>query len=179
MSFQGYGYDRFVCIADRFKLEKRLISRRFGTYSVSEAMNAGLDLEIPGPPIWRGDVIKYAAGARKITSHILDERMHKILNFVNLAIVTGISDNVDESTKDTKETAQLLRQISAGSLVLLKNERCIPPLSKNKSVRIYWLVFERSLISATDCSHRTPRQDRSNPWRWSSIFMAILLRLSA
>lgn len=178
MGFQGNGHERLVCVVDGFQLERRLILSRFGTYSVSEAVNAGLDLEMPGPPIWRGDLIKYAAGARKITNHTLDERIRKILNFVNLAIATGIPEDADESTRDTKETAQLLRQISADSLVLLKNERDILPLSKNKSVRIYRLVVKRLLISATDCSHRAPRQDHSNPWRWISSVATILLRHS-
>lgn len=68
-----------------------------------------------------GDLIKYAAGGRKITNHTLDERVRNVLNFVNKAIATGIPENAAEGTKDTKETSQLLRQISAESTVLLKN----------------------------------------------------------
>ena len=106
----------------------------FGTYSVSEAVNAGLDLEMPGPSIWRGPLIKYAAGARKITNHTLEERGRKVLNFVNNAIATGIPENATEETRNTKETSKLLRDIAADSLVLLKNEGNILPLSKEHSV---------------------------------------------
>jgi beta-glucosidase len=113
-----------------------LTSYRFGTYSVSDAVNAGLDLEMPGPSIWRGNLIKYAASGRKITDHTMDERVRNVLNFVNKAIATGIPENAEEGTVDTKETSALLRKIAAESVVLLKNERNILPLSKSKSVSL-------------------------------------------
>ena len=91
---------------------------------------------MPGPSIWRGGLIKHAAGARKITNHTIDERVRKVLNFVNLAIATGIPENADEEARNTKETSKLLRDISADSLVLLKNERNVLPLSKSKSVSV-------------------------------------------
>ena len=107
---------------------------RFGTYSTSEAINAGLDLEMPGPPRWRGSVLSHALLAKKVHPHILDDRVREVLKFVKKAIATGITENAEEKTGDYPETANLLRTIAADSIVLMKNERDILPLSKEKSV---------------------------------------------
>lgn len=37
-----------------------LTSCRFGTYSTSEGINAGVDLEMPGPSRWRGAMLTHA-----------------------------------------------------------------------------------------------------------------------
>ena len=126
-------------------IRKTLTFHRFGTYSVSEAVNAGLDLEMPGPPTWRGQLIKYASGARKITNHTLDERVRKVLNFINIGIATGIPEHATEETRDTKETSKLLRDISAASLVLLKNDGNILPLNKKQSVGSHELAYNNVL----------------------------------
>lgn len=67
--------------------------------------------------------------------------MRKVLKFVNYAITTGIPENAGENTRNTKETSKLLRDISADSLVLLKNEGKILPLSKEKSVSTTQTIF--------------------------------------
>ena len=109
-------------------------SIRFGTYSTSEAINAGLDLEMPGPPRWRGSVLSHALLAKKVRPHVLNDRVREVLKFVEKAIATGIKENAEEKTGDTPETAKLLRKIAADSVVLMKNEKSVLPLSKEKMV---------------------------------------------
>ncbi|MCJ1283038.1 hypothetical protein MMC26_002365 [Xylographa opegraphella] len=119
-----------------WKWEGLIMSDWFGTYSTSEAVNAGLDLEMPGPPRWRGSVLSHALLAKKVHPHVLDERVREVLRFVKKAMATGIKENAEEKTGDTPETAKLLRKIAADSVVLMKNEKNILPLSKEKTTAV-------------------------------------------
>lgn len=107
---------------------------RFGTYSTSDSVNAGMDLEMPGPSRQRGSLLQGALASNKVTQHTIDERARTVLNLVNKCAASGIPENAEEKGSDTPETAALLKEISADSIVLLKNEGSILPLKKNKSV---------------------------------------------
>ena len=61
-------------------LHKCKCPRRFGTYSTSEALNAGLDLEMPGPPRWRTPLlINHCFSSQKLVPATLDERAEMVL----------------------------------------------------------------------------------------------------
>lgn len=111
-----------------------VMSDWFGTYSTSEAVNAGLDLEMPGPTRWRGALLEHLVSCRKVPIHILDERVRNMLNLVNLSRASGVKEHAPELTNDTVDTARLLRKLAAESCVLLKNEGDVLPLRKDKSV---------------------------------------------
>lgn len=57
-------------------------AHRFGTYSVIEALEAGLDLEMSGPPRWRTMLAEVSVSSRKMTSKVIDERARAMLKFV-------------------------------------------------------------------------------------------------
>lgn len=105
---------------------------RWGTYSTSEAVNAGLDLEMPGATKWRGEMLIQAVGVNKVAEYVLDERVRNVLNLVNRAAAAKIPEYAEERTADTPETAAFLRKIGAESIVLMKNEGDILPLKKDK-----------------------------------------------
>ena len=97
-------------------------------------MNAGLDLEMPGPTRWRGLLITHALMANKISGQTLDSSVREVLRLVGKAAKTGVPGNAPEGSRDTPETAALLRKIAGESLVLLKNKRKVLPLDKSKTV---------------------------------------------
>ena len=107
---------------------------RYGTYSTSEAINAGLDLEMPGPTRWRGQLITHALMSNKISPRTLDQRVREVLKLVSRVTRTSIPERALEGTRDVPETAKLLREIAGESIVLLKNDRKVLPLSKTKTV---------------------------------------------
>ncbi|KAL2758751.1 glycoside hydrolase family 3 protein [Sodiomyces alcalophilus JCM 7366] len=109
-----------------------VMSDWFGTYSTTDAANAGLDLEMPGPTRFRGEALKFNVSTDKVKQHVLDERARTVLQFVKKCMALGIPENAPEKTGDTPETAELLRRIGGESLVLLKNERNVLPLKKDK-----------------------------------------------
>lgn len=111
-----------------------VMSDWYGTYSTVEAVQAGLDLEMPGPPRFRGEPLKFSVETGKVRAHILDERVRTVLEFVKTCAASGVKEGQEERAEDTPETAALLRKIAGESIVLLKNEGNILPLKKDKKV---------------------------------------------
>ncbi|KAF4627087.1 hypothetical protein G7Y89_g11069 [Cudoniella acicularis] len=127
---------------------KGLIMSDWGrTYSTSEAINAGLDLEMPGPSRWRGPAAVLAAATNKLRPRALDDCTREVLNLVNECAKSGIPENAPETTRNTPETAALLRRLAAESIVLLKNGGNILPLEKEKKT----LVIGPNAITSTFC----------------------------
>ncbi|KAI2602541.1 glycoside hydrolase family 3 protein [Hypoxylon sp. NC1633] len=109
-----------------------IMSDWYGTYSTTEAALAGLDLEMPGPPRFRGEPLKFNVSTDKVRTHVLDQRVKAMLEFVKKCAASGVKENAPEGTADTPETAELLRRIGNEGIVLLKNEPKILPLKKDK-----------------------------------------------
>ena len=115
---------------------------RFGTYSTADAINAGMDLEMPGPTRWRGDALIHAVKSNKVRPHILDERVRAVLRLIKLASKAGIPEGAKEQELNRPQDQKFLRQVAAASIVLLKNEsksssqEKILPFDKSKSVAV-------------------------------------------
>ncbi|KAM0325856.1 hypothetical protein ACHAQA_007159 [Verticillium albo-atrum] len=113
-----------------------VMSDWYGTYSTVESINAGLDLEMPGPTRWRGQLLNHAIMSRKVDQETVDQRVREVLKLVQRATKTGIPEQAPEEPRDTPETAALLRDISSQSIVLLKNENKVLPFKKDISVAV-------------------------------------------
>lgn len=113
-----------------------VMSDWFGIYSTTEAIKAGLDLEMPGPSNLRGRQVELALSCGKLLKHDLDARVTEVLKLIKRLLPLQIPENAEEKTIDSPETAALLRSISAGSQVLLKNERSTLPFKKEKSTAV-------------------------------------------
>ncbi|KAI0880647.1 glycoside hydrolase family 3 protein [Annulohypoxylon maeteangense] len=109
-----------------------VMSDWYGTYTTTEAALAGLDLEMPGPPRFRGEPLKFNVSTDKVRKHILDQRVKAMLEFVKKCAASGVKEDAPEGTADTPETAELLRRIGNEGIVLLKNDQKILPLQKDK-----------------------------------------------
>ena len=107
---------------------------RFGTYSTSEAINAGLDLEMPAPTTWRGAALEHAVLANKVKPHILDQRVRAVLDLVKAATKSGVPEDGAEGILNRPEDQQLLRQVAAESIVLLKNQNNVLPFDMTKPI---------------------------------------------
>ncbi|RFU24391.1 hypothetical protein B7463_g11945, partial [Scytalidium lignicola] len=116
--------------------EGLIMSDWYGTYSTVAAMKAGLDLEMPGPSKWRGQLITHSLMAKTLSPITLDDRVRNILKLISRVGKTGVPQNAPEGSRDVPETAALLRKIAGESIVLLKNERNVLPLDASKTVAI-------------------------------------------
>ncbi|KAG7828271.1 hypothetical protein KL920_003998 [Ogataea angusta] len=107
-----------------------------GTYSTTEALLAGLDLEMPGPGIWRGANLSRALVAGKISKDVLDGRARRVLQLANSVIDAGVEDDKTEEQRDVPETRAFLRKLAGEAVVLLKNDDSVLPLQKEKTLVI-------------------------------------------
>ena len=123
-------------LREEWGFDGMVMSDWFGTYSTSESLRAGLDLEMPGKSYIRGKLITQALGCRKLLQIELDYCVRNVLNLVKKVMPLGIPENAPEGTVDTKETSQALRKIAGDGIVLLKNENNILPLKKDKTVAV-------------------------------------------
>ncbi|KAH8702146.1 beta-glucosidase [Talaromyces proteolyticus] len=113
-----------------------IMSDWFGTYSTADAVNAGLDLEMPGPTLWRGEILTHAVKSRKVPDHVLDERVRNLLNLINYADKSGIPENAGEKELNRPDDQKLLRRAAAESIVLLRNNNSVLPFDKNKPIAV-------------------------------------------
>ncbi|KAJ3516286.1 hypothetical protein NLJ89_g1217 [Agrocybe chaxingu] len=93
------------------------------------SIKAGLDLEMPGPSVMRGKALERALIAQKVLPRDIDERAAKVLGLLDHARASGIPFNGPEGSVDTPDLRQLLRTAAADSIVLLKNEKGLLPLT--------------------------------------------------
>jgi beta-glucosidase len=89
---------------------------------------------MPGPTKWRGQILEHALLSKKVTEHTLDLRVREVLKLVNEVSKTGVPENAPEESRDTPETAELLRKIGSESIVLLKNKDNVLPFKKTETV---------------------------------------------
>lgn len=139
MGLEGSHHERLVRLHNHVRFWEVICLLglyRFGTYSTAEALNAGLDLEMPGPTRLRGPLLELAISSRKVSRSTLDERARTVLEFVKRANKAEVS--AVESTRDFAEDRRLNRKLAADSIVLLKNKSGLLPLNQKtlKSVAL-------------------------------------------
>lgn len=105
-------------------------------YSTAEAVNAGLDLEMPGPTVRRGPALTSDVRCHKVKRKTLDERVRNVLRLVKRCSLSGTPEDAIQGTVDTPETSALLRKVASDSIVLLKNDNNALPLKKDKSLAV-------------------------------------------
>ncbi|KAI8663958.1 Beta-glucosidase [Fusarium keratoplasticum] len=103
-----------------------IMSDWFGTYGCSRALNAGVDIEMPGPSRHRADKATVAVTSGKVSVDTIDERARKVLEFVNNTAAARVSPK--ETTRDLPEDRAFNRCLAQESIVLLKNSENILPL---------------------------------------------------
>lgn len=143
-------YDGLVCFCNicsslkLIRVSAQIMSDWFGVYSLDLAVNAGLDLEMPGTNKWRTiDLMSRSVLSRKITMRTVKERARRVLELVQKC-AQGAPEILDgdgvERTKDSDESTELMRKLGRESIVLLKNSAGVLPLDasalKGKKVAI-------------------------------------------
>ncbi|KAL2865314.1 beta-glucosidase H [Aspergillus lucknowensis] len=124
-----------------------IVSDWFGTYSGTEAINAGLDLEMPGPTRFRGPGLVHAVTSNKVSHSTLDARVRKVLEMINRTRASEIPEDAPEFIRDKPEDRALLRRAASESIVLLKNDEQILPFDSTKRT----LVIGPNANIATYC----------------------------
>lgn len=107
-----------------------VMSDWFGTYNITESLVAGLNLEMPGPTRWRQEPqVGHKVSSREIPIEVVDENVRRVLEFVNDCEAAGIEPGQEEQENTDPAASALLRKVGGESLVLLKNDNNLLPLS--------------------------------------------------
>ncbi|EXL40401.1 beta-glucosidase [Fusarium oxysporum f. sp. radicis-lycopersici 26381] len=106
-----------------------------GINSLADSLNAGVDLEMPGPARWRtNEAVLDAVSRGEVTEAIITERARNVLTFLNR--LNCFQDpnwkEPEEKAIDRPEHRALIREAGAKGIVLLKNTNDILPLTKEK-----------------------------------------------
>jgi beta-glucosidase len=116
-------------LRDEWGFDGFVISDWYGTHSTGESANAGLDLEMPGPPQWFGAKLADAVASGAVAESTLDAMAGRVLT---VAARTRALDGVgggDAGSVDDPAHRALAREAAAASFVLLRNEDDILPLA--------------------------------------------------
>jgi beta-glucosidase len=102
-----------------------VVSDYFGTHSVG-AVDAGLDLEMPGPPAWLGHHLLSAVDAGLVSQEVVDDAARRM---VRLILRTRIfrTRARQEALPSPPERIALARRAAAEGAVLLRNVAVIGP----------------------------------------------------
>ncbi|KAG4434621.1 hypothetical protein IFR05_009885 [Cadophora sp. M221] len=107
-----------------------LMSDWYGTRSGVPALEAGLDLEMPGPTIHRSSLILEKVKSGELDISVLNQRAAKVLELVKQT-KKSYSESEKEETSLVDEAANLLaRQVATEGIVLLQNRKSVLPLRK-------------------------------------------------
>ncbi len=114
------------------KFDGLVMSDWFGTQSTAPSVNAGLDLEMPGPPLWRGEKLLHAVEMGEVQEATIDERVRAVLHLLLKAGKFEQREEKDEQAIDHPEHRAIAREAAAEGIVLLKNERSVLPLQREQ-----------------------------------------------
>ncbi|WQF89903.1 Putative glycoside hydrolase, family 3, glycoside hydrolase family 3 domain, immunoglobulin [Colletotrichum destructivum] len=110
-----------------------VMSDWFAVHNVAEPIKAGLDLEMPFP-VFRGKRLAAAVRSGEVTEAEIDARALKMLDLRNRT--RSCHGERPERSEISEETNKLARELAAGGIVLLKNERGALPISPSDAPKI-------------------------------------------
>jgi beta-glucosidase len=103
--------------------------------STAASVNAGLDLEMPGPR-WRGEQLLAAVERGEVSEVTIETSVRRLLLLLDKAGLFEHPQAVAEQAIDLPERRALVREAAAEGIVLLKNEQQILPLQHEKLTSI-------------------------------------------
>ncbi|MBB5663708.1 beta-glucosidase [Rhizobium leguminosarum] len=112
-----------------------VMSDWFGSHSTEETINAGLDLEMPGPARDRGEKLVAAVREGKVEAATVRAAARRMLLLLERVGAFESKPDLTERAVDLPEDRALIRRLGAEGAVLLKNDGILP-LAKTSLDRI-------------------------------------------
>ncbi len=110
-----------------------VMSDWFGTKSTVPSINAGLDLEMPGPASFRGEKLLQAVERGEVAAGTIDESVRRLLHlFERTGILAENYRREPEKAVNLPEHRTLIRAAASEGIVLLKNDHDVLPLQREK-----------------------------------------------
>jgi beta-glucosidase len=145
-----WGFDGFV------------VSDWFGSRTTAPTVNAGLDLEMPGPTRDRGEKLIAAIEAGEVSEQTVRERARTMLRVMQRVGCLDEMPEYTEITEDRPEHRALIRKAGAECAVLLKNNKALP-LKSDKGIAVIGPNAKVAQIMGGGSSQLNPHY-RVSPW---------------
>jgi beta-glucosidase len=117
-------------LKDEWGFEGIVISDWGAVHATDQSVNAGMEIEMPGPARYFGDLLKAAVHIWKVSPDRIDEGVRRILRTIIKSGRMGDPARLVKGAVNTPEVQQLARQAAEESIVLLKNGGSLLPLDK-------------------------------------------------
>ncbi len=113
-------------LRDEWGFDGVVMSDWFGSRSTAPTVNAGLDLEMPGPARDRGAKLVAAVAEGDVPPATVRQRARNVLRLLQRTGALGAPLTFAERAEDRPEHRALIRRAGAEAAVLLKNDGVLP-----------------------------------------------------
>jgi beta-glucosidase len=118
-----------------------------GTNSTADSLNAGLDLEMPGPTRFRSlEAVTEAVKKGEVSEQTITERARNVLNLIEKVGAFENPEIPPEQSIVNPAHSKLIREVAGQGITLLKNEGNLLPLMKDavkgKKIGLFGLATE-------------------------------------
>lgn len=113
-----------------------VMSDWMGTYSTAESVNAGVDLEMPGPTKWRGQKLLKAIKEDRVLESTVNSSARRVLELLRKLNRFENPEEPPESEATNIERDTFICNAAAEGMVLLKNDRSVLPLPPNAKIAV-------------------------------------------
>jgi len=134
-----------------------IMSDWYGTHSGAEALKAGLDLEMPGPSVFRGKKLLEALEDGSVTEADIDEATLNVLTLIGQTAESHSSKA--EKVVVCDRTSMMARRVASEGIVLLKNEKEVLPIDMRRAPKIAVIgaAAETPSVSGGGSAYATPQ----------------------
>ena len=144
-------------VRDEWGFDGAFISDWYGLHSTAEGANAGLDLEMPGPALHRGQKLIEAVNNGEVSTDVIRERARNVLNLMERVGALDTPPGPERSRDDAHDLATLRRASSAGMVLLQNKDNTLPLVaSELKSVAVLGPNAATATVMGGGSAHVTP-----------------------
>ncbi len=131
-------------LRDDWGFDGVVVSDWYGTHTAAASLEAGLDLEMPGPARIRGEQLVAAVRSGEVGEQRVDESVRRLLALIAWTKAGG--DDGSETTDDSGETQAVSHRAAVAGMVLLKNDGEVLPLAASSRIAVVGPNAERGQI---------------------------------
>lgn len=150
-------------LRDEWGFDGIVVSDWFGSRTTAPTVNAGLDLEMPGPTRDRGDKLVAAVEAGEVSLDAVRDRTRNMLRLMDRVGALDEMPEFREITDDRPEHRALIRKAGADCAVLLKNEDVLPLAAPEGKIAVIGPNAKVAQIMGGGSSQLNPHY-RISPW---------------
>ncbi len=119
-------------LKEEWGFEGFVVSDWTAVKSTVPAANAGMDLEMPGPPRFLDDKLVQAVEDGLVSEEVIDDKVRRILGVIVKTGAFEMPEEMPETSVNKPEHRRLAHEAATEAIVLLKNERNVLPLNMDK-----------------------------------------------